>query len=321
MRIVFLIWICLFSIKPQADVLVRELLLKKIRQPAPWMVEQIQSDLAPFSSEDMEEDKIRQTMESIRKVPSSGLAQLSCISIKDNQVSWWSLTQTADDNRLTQFINFMKEILKITSLPNVTFLISGWDSFDRPLYVYEARCPVFAIGKKRYNKQTVLIPETRTYLYYDNDYYNSARKKGSQFPWREKKEKAFWRGNTTGGNYEFYSWDFMPRSNLVLFSKYHPDLVDAKFVGNYCLPYNIESTCESYGLFSPYVSQEEHLQYKYLIAVDGNSWPSSLQWQLFSYSTILKQDSDFLEYYYNALKPYVHFVPIVTGKQIGRAHV
>ena len=312
MRFFVYILFSLFTLSGQADVFSKRKLLEKIQHPPTWMMEQIQSDLSPFSSRDLTEEKMKQTMHAIAKVPSAGLAQISCISIKNNTISWSSLTQEKDDNRLTQLLNFLQEIMQIAPLPNATFLISGWDCFDRPLYVYEAKCPVFAIGKRRYNKQTILIPETRTYLYFDNDYYNIARKRGSEFPWGTKKEIAYWRGNTTGGDYEYYGWDFKPRSEVVLFSKFHPHLVNAKFVGNYCLPQNIESTFNQYGLFDSYSSQEDQLGYKYLIAIDGNSWPSSLQWQLFSYATILKQESDFLEYYYNALKPYVHYVPYRT---------
>ena len=55
----------------------------------------------------------------------------------------------------------------------------------------------------------------------------------------------------------------------------------------------------------------QQIQYKYQLLIDGNSCSYGRAfWQLFSNSVILKQDSDAIQWYYRALIPYVHYVPI-----------
>ena len=56
---------------------------------------------------------------------------------------------------------------------------------------------------------------------------------------------------------------------------------------------------------------EEQLQYKYLIAVDGWAAP----WErvpavLASNSLLLKQESPFVEWFYDLMIPGVHYVPV-----------
>jgi hypothetical protein len=309
MHILILILSLVLTVSSYAEIFSKKKLQKKIQHQPSWMLEQIAHDLSPFSASDLTEEKMTQTMQAVQSVPSSGLSQLLCISIKNNQLSWWSLTEKAGDDRLIQFINFVQEAMRIQSFPDVKFVLSLWDCFDRPLYVHPAKCPIFCVNKQRYNRKVILVPETRTYLYYGTDVWEVIKRKVREVPWQRKKEIAFWRGNTTGGHYDYHEWDFKPRSELVLFSKYYPNLVDAKFVGDYCLEPVMKSIFQQYGLFGSHVYQADQLEYKYLLAVDGNACSSSFKWQLFSGSAVLKQDSDFIEFYYNALKPYVHYIP------------
>jgi hypothetical protein len=52
-------------------------------------------------------------------------------------------------------------------------------------------------------------------------------------------------------------------------------------------------------------------RYKFNIVVDGNAAPSQrLAVMLHSMSTLLKQESPSMEWYYDDLVPYVHYVPL-----------
>ena len=58
-------------------------------------------------------------------------------------------------------------------------------------------------------------------------------------------------------------------------------------------------------------SVTHHLKYKYQLLIDGNSSAfSRAYWQLFSNAVILKQSSPYFQWYYRALQPYVHFIPL-----------
>ena len=58
-------------------------------------------------------------------------------------------------------------------------------------------------------------------------------------------------------------------------------------------------------------SHHTYSRYKYNIIVDGNAAPSQrLASMLQSGSTLLKQESPSVEFFYDDLQPYVHYVPL-----------
>lgn len=59
------------------------------------------------------------------------------------------------------------------------------------------------------------------------------------------------------------------------------------------------------------VSISDHLEYKYLISVDGNTaaW-QRVPWILQSGSVLLFVETDVEEWFYHDLKPWEHYVPI-----------
>jgi hypothetical protein len=59
-----------------------------------------------------------------------------------------------------------------------------------------------------------------------------------------------------------------------------------------------------------YLSLQELVKYKYLIDIGGNGWSGRLKWLLFSKRPLLLVDRNYVEYFYNDLKPYVHFIPV-----------
>ena len=62
---------------------------------------------------------------------------------------------------------------------------------------------------------------------------------------------------------------------------------------------------------SPFVTPEEHLQYKYLVCLDGNTctYPG-LQWRLQSNSLVFKPKSNEMQWYYEGLVPNYHYLAL-----------
>jgi len=132
-----------------------------------------------------------------------------------------------------------------------------------------------------------------------------------KYPWQKKEQKAFWRGQTTGG--EFLSLDRYheaPRFKIADWTQKRPDMVDAKFNGFVLSSPEVKKLLNKQGHRGDTVPVSEHLSYAYQIQVDGNTaaW-SRMYWQLLSNSLMLKQDSDNIQWYYQALSPYKHYVP------------
>ncbi len=102
-----------------------------------------------------------------------------------------------------------------------------------------------------------------------------------------------------------------PRASLVTSSIAHPELLDAKFntVTQCSTPEKVKELYGNY--FANTLKLIEHLPYKYQILLDGNTCAYSRAfWQLFSQSVIFKQDSSHIQWYYRALTPFVHYIPI-----------
>src|SRR6185369_486342 len=106
-------------------------------------------------------------------------------------------------------------------------------------------------------------------------------------------------------------WPTLPRAQLVLASLKHPDLIDARFHNVVQCDKQIPSLLKSQGLVSSSVSRPDHIKYKYLVDVDGNSCSYERYfWLLLSNSVVLKQQTPNIQWYYRALQPYKHYIPV-----------
>lgn len=131
--------------------------------------------------------------------------------------------------------------------------------------------------------------------------------KAQKIKWESKINKFFWRGSPSGFGYENHT---NPRLRLVEKSLLNPDILDAAFIKNPVLLKRNPALAMENSKMSKNIEQHEQIKYKYLIAVEGNSFPSSLHWQIYSNSLTMFVDSPYIEWFYSALKPYVHYVPL-----------
>ena len=130
-------------------------------------------------------------------------------------------------------------------------------------------------------------------------------------PFRNKLNKAFFRGTMTGASYTPQNWRLMQRSRVVQVSLQFPGLLDARFtkVHGGSQRSEVESEMRAAGFLGPRVSQDDQWRYKLIVALDGNSVPDELMSQLASNSVVLKPESDHAEYWYAELVPWEHYIP------------
>ena len=111
--------------------------------------------------------------------------------------------------------------------------------------------------------------------------------------------------------------DKLPRLTLFFLSKFFPDLIDANFT------YFMDSSFYKKGkdlkeiltLLDPQkknkIKEIDHLKYKYLIAIDGNTCPwVRVAWIMHSNSVLVKQKTSKIQWFYPALAEYYNYVPV-----------
>uniref|UniRef100_A0A1A9W1A1 CAP10 domain-containing protein n=1 Tax=Glossina brevipalpis TaxID=37001 RepID=A0A1A9W1A1_9MUSC len=130
------------------------------------------------------------------------------------------------------------------------------------------------------------------------DLHRQSLKKASQkYAWESKISKGFFRGSRTSDE----------RDSLILLSRKKPHLVDAEYTKNQAWKspkdtLNAEPAKE--------VSFEEHCQYKYLFNFRGVAASFRFKHLFLCKSLIFHVGDDWLEFFYLALKPWVHYVPL-----------
>lgn len=282
----------------------RKSLQKAIHKPPQWMQRQIDQDFSPFLNLGITRDMLDNLMAARRD------DLLVRFKVQSGEISYFSSEHENNQLFLTRrdiVQNALKKLAKNVLLPNVEFIVSVADSNNND---ERNLAPLFVFSKNRYFVGQILIPDTDALLGY-NHFRKQIEAGEEKYPWEKKRTTGFWRGATTGGYYHQYLWKSYPRSKLVLLSLQYPTLIDAKF-SHYLQGAELNQEMQELPeLLGGFVSPKESLQYKYLIDIDGNScsW-SRLYWTLLSNSVVFKQVTDNVQWYYGALSPGIHYVPI-----------
>lgn len=175
-------------------------------------------------------------------------------------------------------------------------------------------CPVFAFSRHRqFDPGVLLLPDPLS-LSQGDALREQVARGNALFSWKDKTEKAFWRGTTTGEWLSVADYARNPRFRLVEESVAHPNEIDAGFTGFHenC-PLELREWVERRGLLRSWVGISEHMNYKYLVLVDGftTPWPRDL-WSLHSNSLVVKQESDIEGWFYPLLHPKTHYLPVLS---------
>ncbi len=222
-------------------------------------------------------------------------------------------------------VKYFSDLIKKYKMPDVDFIIYGRDEII-PLKVEEElalQIPAFMMSKNTDSlceNNKFLMPDALIASKKWKSIINRVSVAKDNYPWDNKIEKIFWRGASTGSKsinfYNVSNIDKLIRLKLVFLSKLFPDKIDAvitkfpEFSSGYDGKKLLSIMKILYKNADP-VSEEEHLKYKYLIAVDGNTSPwVRVPWILSSNSVLLRQETSNIQWFYPALKPYIHYIPL-----------
>lgn len=281
-------------------------------QPAPeWMQKRIEKDLQAFS--EVSRTTIDQTLDLISQEKDGALTQLVNIQCEDGNVRYsspFSLTESSME-RLHSFIAALETLHQIMPLPNLDLIVSLASHYDRPYFSPLTKAPVFTVCKERGFMKAPLFPRG---LWESNRelVFKAVLEASENISWESRQQIGFWRGSSSEPYHRLH-WDQGMRPRLVFFSRAHPEYVDARLIDNdyfNTFDFGWVHWIRSEGFTKPFVAPEEQLHHRYLIAIEGDGTATSLAWQLFSGSTVCIADGFSVEWFYDALQPYVHYLPL-----------
>lgn len=284
-------------------------ILDEILSPAPeWMHLQITKDLAHFQG-GVTEEMLQKTMTQCKDDPNLVLCE-----IKKNQLSIQFLCKNFRNMtgkkyffaRLQSIKRILQSLCHRKLLKDAQFLITMHDSVS-----FESAGPIFTFAKSSKLQTAVAFPDFEACMSY-HLLKKEVEAVCNSLSYEEKKESAFWRGSSSGGVSTVDNWKSFPRSILCLTSKKHPHLIDAKFTNLIQIQDPlVYQEIRKHRLIGSNASKKKHLEYKYLIDVDGNSCTySRMYWILLSNSVCLKQITQEEQWYYSGLDPYKHYIPL-----------
>lgn len=299
--------LCCYSFYLHADY--AAILQQKIKEniPSQWALQQLAADFKGISPLDLSQTALNETMQDRRY---GGLLRVR-YKIEKKELKVLSATECAKTHPrmavMTKMFKMILEVCRNKNLPcnDCDFILTLEDVYN-PLW-QTFRSPFLCFSKNRNVSKGILIPDSD--VIDSREMLQEKISKGIQhFPWSSKKAMAFWRGASTG---VYANYHDSPRYKLVVASLRSPHLIDAKFDR---LVQGVERNAKEYAPYvGGWVDVEEHFRYKYQILIDGNSasWTRGY-WQLFSNCVMFKVQSNDIQWYYGALQPYVHYIPVAA---------
>lgn len=140
--------------------------------------------------------------------------------------------------------------------------------------------PIYPTGLGRWDEQREIIPRV-----------------AKSWPWEKKKNKGFFRGSRTSSE----------RDPLILLSRSNPELVDAEYTKNQAWKSEADT------LHRPPAKEirlEDHCDYKYLFNFRGVAASFRFKHLFLCDSVVFHVGSAWLEFFYPAMKPWVHYIPV-----------
>lgn len=140
--------------------------------------------------------------------------------------------------------------------------------------------PIYPTGLGRWDEQREIIPRA-----------------AKSWPWEKKKNKGFFRGSRTSSE----------RDPLILLSRSNPELVDAEYTKNQAWKSEADT------LHRPPAKEirlEDHCDYKYLFNFRGVAASFRFKHLFLCDSVVFHVGSAWLEFFYPAMKPWVHYIPV-----------
>lgn len=140
--------------------------------------------------------------------------------------------------------------------------------------------PIYPTGLGRWDEQREIIP-----------------KAAQKWPWEKKLNKGFFRGSRTSSQ----------RDPLVLLSRKEPNLVDAQYTKNQAWRSKEDTLGYEPASEIPLV---DHCDHKYLFNFRGVAASFRFKHLFLCDSVVFHVGDDWLEFFYPAMKPWVHYIPV-----------
>lgn len=296
----------------------------KLKNAPTWMDEQIKDDVAFIKSKKVTQEALAETFETMKRNFAISKKDFIRYRIVDNKLYQCFLDDEKTSKKEEAFEKAIKTILKLKKLPDVDFIYSHIDGLPSKVNKYNTRfyyedkrdfylvkderkqAPVFTRAKSKDVKEGILIPDYVAL----SELWPKLQKKiiavSSDVSWTEKAARLHWRGASSKTE----------RFNLCELSLKHQNIIDAGFVDTIndrkIEELKLWGKLDIYQFLKrDFANKKEQLNHKYLPVLDGVmcTYPG-YHWRLLSNSLVLKQTSDEIQWFYKALKPYVHYVPI-----------
>ena len=227
------------------------------------------------------------------------------------------------------YIQYFQRLINQYKVQDVDFMIHILDELrhvglNEPFIKKAKDIPIFMMSKDLNDldeSQKLILPEP--FMLWDNyaELLRKIKRANASNLWENKIDKIYWRGSSTGNAslpYNLNNLAKLPRLKLAILSKLYPDIIDARFTYYFDEAFEEDKNGELrkildllFGENLEKIAEVDHLKYKYLISIDGNTcaWVR-IPWIMYSNSVLIKQETKKVEWFYPALKPYVHYVPI-----------
>jgi hypothetical protein len=268
-----------------------------------WMLHRIKRDLAPFVQTGIRKQMLDETMRlSLAK------NNLICVRyrIKNRHLSI-PYPHRASCKRFKWINAALSALCKNAPLPDMEFIICLEDSIDQ----VDLPGPVLGFAKHVSSSHVVLMPDMDSLSPHIPKLFHDVKRGIQRYPWEIKQDRIFWRGATTGQLITEKTFLELPRARAVAASLSSPHLIDARFTKLVQAADGSLLRKRYAAFFSASCSIPEHLRYKYQLLIDGNTCAySRAYWQFFSNCVVFKQNSDNIQWFYDLLQPYVHYIPL-----------
>lgn len=278
------------------------------RSSTSWMQKQIDKDLKPYRDRVI---PLTQMIESFSRIENQHLLLVKFtisdgkVYVEENQPSWLIGLRTQPIKTA------LEKLCSLIAVPDTIFFASMHDGLHLNAEVPH-NFPLFMMSKDKRDDRFLLFPDYEA-LAERHQVLQNRNIETDKVSWDEKKPSLIWRGSTAQSNNGIA---VMTEDNLSLFSRVRicelsqqfPNKIDAKFTVYYkeaaYLPYLQEFKADL-------MSYDDQVNYKYHIFLDGYTAPfSNSGWKFFSNSLVFKPTSNWIQWYYNALIPNVHYVPV-----------
>jgi protein glucosyltransferase len=203
---------------------------------------------------------------------------------------------------IDHFLNLSKQ-----NLPDMEFIVNVRDYPQAPSY--RNAVPIFSFSKTAddwdilypawsfWDGGPAVMPMYPTGLGRWDLHLDSIVQASKRWPFDRKKDQAFFRGSRTN----------KVRDPIILWSREEPDLVNASYTKNQAFK-DLNDTLGQQPV-EP-VPFEEHCPYKYLFNFQGQAASFRFRHLFLCGSTVFHVANDYIEFFYPALKPWVHYVPV-----------